>query len=531
MDETNSLREDHAESATGQAAGLPTAEAPGNGVDADAIRAEVPQAAKETADSTAGTIGSAKVIPMPDPETCERLKEWNLTKLGPIDEHNAVAMRKYLERIVDTRTTDPARARAVDNLAGIVRRANSTPAALELLGILNRLKSTGSASTPGRDNPAPGATERKEHNTMDRKSTIEQTDTASAATGIAATMPAAVATAAGAPMDPPAARWVGLDDVHVTEPFCSLFPSRKSVDDDIEQSMRSTGYDPAFPMVVWEGRDIVVDGNTKYRGAKAAGLTSVAVVYRHFDSEDDALAYAVKCQRARRNLTDEDYVHLVQALDRRSLGRGGGDRRSADASKAQRCANDRKSADVTAEALGIAPRRVEQIRTLIDHAAPEVMAAVKCGDMTVNRAYGITQKSRRAAAQKPQSAPEDAAAGTPPDTDAANTAEAATRPESKAQEAPPADSEASNVADALLVKVDAPAPTTSTDSEVELSAVQVLTIVLNTLDSARPGTPIPECRKLILAALEDGSPALIARVMHTTEKPATKEPKKEGVII
>ena len=127
--------------------------------------------------------------------------------------------------------------------------------------------------------------------------------------------------------------------------------------------------------------------------------------------------------------------------------------------------------------------------------------------------------------------PEDAAAGTPPDTDAANTAEAATRPESKAQEAPPADSEASNVADALLVKVDAPAPTTSTDSEVELSAVQVLTIVLNTLDSARPGTPIPECRKLILAALEDGSPALIARVMHTTEKPATKEPKKEGVII
>ena len=87
--------------------------------------------------------------------------------------------------------------------------------------------------------------------------------------------------------------------------------------------MRQHGYDGAHPIAVWG--DIPIDGNTRLKAAQQAGLTHVPVIYRSFASEEEALKYAIHCQRDRRNLTDADILRLVEELDHRRTR--GGDRR------------------------------------------------------------------------------------------------------------------------------------------------------------------------------------------------------------
>jgi hypothetical protein len=43
----------------------------------------------------------------------------------------------------------------------------------------------------------------------------------------------------------------------------------------------------------------------------------------------------------------------------------------------------------------VSARKVEQARTVIDHAPAEVKAAVESGDLSINAAYKATQEARR----------------------------------------------------------------------------------------------------------------------------------------
>ena len=59
--------------------------------------------------------------------------------------------------------------------------------------------------------------------------------------------------------------------------------------------------------------------------------------------------------------------------------------------QAQGCASSGKSAETTAEIIGVSTRKIEQARAVLDKAAPEVKAAVVSGDMTINKAYQETR--------------------------------------------------------------------------------------------------------------------------------------------
>lgn len=168
-------------------------------------------------------------------------------------------------------------------------------------------------------------------------------------------------------------------DLITQEPFKSLFPIKNQTLGAIAATMMKSGFDPAHPIIIWKGRNIVVDGHTRLDAAIAAGIEDVPVVEHDFPSEDVAVRYAIDCQRNRRNLTDADIMRLVQELDKR---RQQGERTDL----AQGCAKSGKSASDTAEAIGVSTRKVEQVRTVLDKAAPEVKKAVEAGDMTINAA-------------------------------------------------------------------------------------------------------------------------------------------------
>jgi ParB family chromosome partitioning protein len=184
-----------------------------------------------------------------------------------------------------------------------------------------------------------------------------------------------------------------IDDIKTASPFRDLFPVRKRVLDDIMWDMRRNGYDNSQPLVLWKDHgNIVIDGHTRLSAATKADIYQIPVILKAFADEEDALKYAIACQKNRRNLSDSELVACVVELDKRmSIGRPKLD----DEKNAQPCAINGRTSQTTADLLGVSARKVEQIRTVMDNANDEIKRMVKTGRMTVNSAYNRTVGARR----------------------------------------------------------------------------------------------------------------------------------------
>ena len=98
------------------------------------------------------------------------------------------------------------------------------------------------------------------------------------------------------------------------------------------------------------------------------------VAWKSFASEDAAVAYAIHCQRDRRNLTGADILRWVGELDKRKSH--GGDRRSEQAQEIKASSEVmKKSADRTAETIGTSRAKVEKARAILDRSG-SVLARV-----------------------------------------------------------------------------------------------------------------------------------------------------------
>jgi hypothetical protein len=184
-----------------------------------------------------------------------------------------------------------------------------------------------------------------------------------------------------------------IDDIKTASPFCDLFPVRKRILDDIMWDMRRNGYDNSQPLVLWKDHDnVVIDGHTRLSAAKKANIYQIPIIFKAFSDEEDALKYAIACQKNRRNLSDSELVACVVELDKRMSKAEAGAKRWE---LAQDCASLGRSSQKTADLLGVSARKVEQIRTVMDNADDEIKRMVKTGRMTVNSAYNRTVGARR----------------------------------------------------------------------------------------------------------------------------------------
>jgi len=177
-----------------------------------------------------------------------------------------------------------------------------------------------------------------------------------------------------------------IGDIRTASPFRELFPIDEKVLDAIYWDLQKHGFDPAKPLILWESHgSIVIDGHTRLRAAHKAGLCQVPVLLKYFADEGEALQYAISSQRNRRNLTAREILACITELDsRRKAGRPG--------KLAQECASSGKSAQATADLLGISARKVEQARTILTKAPEEIKSAVNSGNMSIHAAYHKTMK-------------------------------------------------------------------------------------------------------------------------------------------
>ncbi len=112
----------------------------------------------------------------------------------------------------------------------------------------------------------------------------------------------------------------------IRPPFSDLFPPKPLVLDAVVEAMTTYGYDQSQPIIFWDEGQVVTDGHTRLRAAQEAGIEDVPVHYKSFDTEEEALSYAIHLQRNRRNLTDAEVMRCIEALDRRK--QRGGDHKS-----------------------------------------------------------------------------------------------------------------------------------------------------------------------------------------------------------
>jgi len=166
-----------------------------------------------------------------------------------------------------------------------------------------------------------------------------------------------------------------------------LLPIDGHVLKNIMDDMKEQGFDPAFPVVVWKERNVIVDGHTRLQAAEELEIKEVPVVKKSFKDEDEAQLYALHAQCHRRNLTDGEIRRLVELYDKIMKKRQG--QRTDLASNE---AKSGKSSEEIAEKMGISSSKVEKSRTITAHADDETKKQLDEGKISMHKAYTETKE-------------------------------------------------------------------------------------------------------------------------------------------
>lgn len=170
------------------------------------------------------------------------------------------------------------------------------------------------------------------------------------------------------------------------KPFDTLFPIKDDTLDAICQDMKTNGFDPVFPIVVWEGQGVVVDGHTRFRAAQETGIETVPVIQKSFDGEDDAILYSFHIQRNRRNMSDDDILKCLALLDKLHG-------KEEDETRPKRTRKDEN--EERAKDLGISVNKVDKARKVLEHGNDEIRESVTSGEKSINQAFKEVQEQRR----------------------------------------------------------------------------------------------------------------------------------------
>src|SRR5208283_214084 len=197
-----------------------------------------------------------------------------------------------------------------------------------------------------------------------------------------------------------------IKDVVREDPFKSLFAIRERNLADIKKNIQKKGFDESKTVDVWKRQSeegapeyVLVDGFTRVMACQQLGLLTVMAYIRSFEDTQEALAFAIHQQTARRNLSDAEQVRVIEALDVKKK-RG----RPLPLMGTNVPISKGRSADLTAEAAGGGSRRkVQEVRALAKD--PKLRQKVLAGQMSIHKAavkIAAKQKPSKAAVSKLQ---------------------------------------------------------------------------------------------------------------------------------
>ena len=159
----------------------------------------------------------------------------------------------------------------------------------------------------------------------------------------------------------------------------------------LERSILAEGCRDA--LVLWG--DLLVDGHNRYGICQKHGIPFETVQATHFQNMDDVHLWMIDQHLGRRSVSD--FQRGVLALRKREIIAARRAKAEQAAPEAAAPAEDtpEQQALATREALARVARlsstQVKQIETIQQKAAPEVVAAVKAGEISINAAAAVAQ--------------------------------------------------------------------------------------------------------------------------------------------
>lgn len=182
---------------------------------------------------------------------------------------------------------------------------------------------------------------------------------------------------------------INISELNIQDPFASIFPIGNDTLESIKLDMGTNGFDPVFPIIVWDKKNIVVDGHTRYAAARAVGMEEVPVLFKNFENEDDAILYSFHVQRNRRNMSDDDILRCLQLLD--TIHAASQNEKGLDFPELTR----KETNEFRAKELGISHYKVDKARKVMEHGTDEIKESVTAGKKSINRAFQEVQEIRR----------------------------------------------------------------------------------------------------------------------------------------
>jgi protein gp37/ParB-like chromosome segregation protein Spo0J len=197
-------------------------------------------------------------------------------------------------------------------------------------------------------------------------------------------------------------RFVPTAELFTREPFDSLFSIDPKVLDAIQESMES-GFDASYPILTWKGEGVVIDGHTRLRAAEIIGIVEVPIVEREFEDEAQAIEFAIRHQRDRRNrkLTNAEIMRCVRAVHK---AKKAGRLKCGEELGSVEPNSKGRARDETASIVGISAMTVKRVLAIEADGDEVLKAAVVRGDMSIFEAYKeVLDEKRHTAESQPQS--------------------------------------------------------------------------------------------------------------------------------
>lgn len=178
------------------------------------------------------------------------------------------------------------------------------------------------------------------------------------------------------------ANLISISEIKTIPELSEIFQRQDKIVEEIKKSMQEDGFHKEEPIVIAKLPDGTVlgvaDGNTRLMVAKEIGMDEIPVVYKIFDSLEDAIKYAKDRQFHRRNLSQAEIYNYANNLDTIEDRNGEG-----------------RATERLAEELGISASTIEHARTVANRADEETQEKIKNNEMTINQAYQKVRKSKK----------------------------------------------------------------------------------------------------------------------------------------
>lgn len=170
---------------------------------------------------------------------------------------------------------------------------------------------------------------------------------------------------------------IAIEKIEEHEKFKELYSIDEDLLERIVEDMKQNKFDASQPVHIWlcKENDIehfyLIDGYTRIKAAKIAGLQTVPYFEHNFENFEEAHRYALHLQVDRRNLESSDLLKNIEVL----MG----------SDYIQNMKGNKNAA--VGEMLGVSEKTVERANFVKKNASEEQIAEIEAGEATINSTY------------------------------------------------------------------------------------------------------------------------------------------------